>query len=293
MRKERGISLMNKNFKLFINILIGTLLFCFGLNFFITPFGIYAGGVMGFSQIIRTLLITIGIEFHFEISGAINLFLNIPLMFLAYKSISKRFFCFTALSIILQSLLFAIIPIPSIPIVSDTLTSLIVGACITGLGIGMVLRASASSGGIDILGVYFIHKFHNFSVGKFTNIVNGVLFSICMIIFDVEVAIFSIIYTVIFSFVVDKIHYQNISMTAMIFTKKPEMRHSILHDLRRGVTYWEGHGAYTGEGTYILVTAVSKYEVNTLRNMVNEFDEQAFIIFSEGLSISGNFEKHL
>lgn len=284
---------MSKNMKLTISVIVGTFLFCFGLNVFVTPYGLYAGGVVGLSQIIRTLLDNAGLGFEFEISGYINMMFNIPLMFLAYKSISKRFFMLTSVSLVSQSLFFMIIPIPSAPIISEMLTSIIVGATICGFGIGHVLRSSASAGGTDIVSFYCISKFHNFSVGKLTIGINAVLFAICMILFDAEVAIYSIINTVIFSFVVDKIHYQNISMTAMIFTKKPEIRHAILHELRRGVTYWQGHGAYTDEGTYILVTAVSKYEVNTLRSMVKAVDENAFIIFSEGLSISGNFEKHL
>ncbi len=284
---------MNKNFNMFMIITGGTFLFCYGLNVFVTPFGLYTGGIVGISQIIRTLLESFGYVFDFEISGYINMMFNIPLMILAYKYISKNFFFSTILSLVLQTVFFALIPIPSVPIIDDILTSLIVGACICGLGIGSVLRASGSSGGLDIIGVYFIQHIQNFSIGKLTMGVNIVLFTGCMLLFDVQIAIYSIINAVIFGFVVDKIHYQNISMTAMIFTKKPEIRNTILHDLRRGVTYWEGHGAYTGEGTYILVTAVSKYEVNILKSMVKDIDKNAFIIFSEGLSISGNFEKKL
>ncbi len=284
---------MNKNTKSLLMVIVGTFLFCFGLNMFITPFALYAGGVVGLSQIIRSLMEQVGILFPFEISGYINMMFNIPLMILAYKSISKRFFFLTIISLVLQTAFFASIPIPSDPIVADTLTSIIVGAAISGLGVGVILRSSGCAGGIDILGVYFIHKIHGFSVGKLSIVINSVLFSACMILFDVETAIYSIINTVIFSFVVDRVHYQNIGVTAMIFTKKPEIRHSIIKDLVRGVTYWKGHGAYTESQTYILVTAVSKYEVNLLKAMVKKVDKDAFIIFSEGLSISGNFEKHL
>lgn len=282
-KKQRGIAL----------VVGGTFLFCLGLNLFITPMNLYTGGVVGLSQMLRTILGEYGIHFSGEVSGYINMLFNIPLLILAYKSISRRFFILTVLSIGLQTILFPIIPIPKTPIIDDILTSVLVGGIISGFGIGLVLRSSGSAGGTDILGVYLIHRFVHFSVGKLSIMVNIVLFSVCMLLFDVEIAIYSILNTVIFGFVVDKVHYQNISMTAMIFTKKLSIQDYIMVDLHRGVTYWKGCGAYTNQDTYVLVTAISKYEVNTLRAQVKKEDPNAFIIFSEGLSVSGNFEKHL
>ena len=61
----------------------------------------------------------------------------------------------------------------------------------------------------------------------------------------------------------------------------------------RGVTCWEGKGAYTGENTSILITVISKYEINQLRKIVLDRDPKAFIIFNEGMNVIGNFEKRL
>ena len=63
--------------------------------------------------------------------------------------------------------------------------------------------------------------------------------------------------------------------------------------MHRGVTYWKGAGAYTNDETYILVTAISKYEVPQIKKIVKDIDPKAFMIFNEGMSISGNFEKRL
>lgn len=93
--------------------------------------------------------------------------------------------------------------------------------------------------------------------------------------------------------VVDKTHYQNINMTAMIFTKEEEVQESIMKEMGRGVTYWKGAGAYTKTDTHILVTVISKYEVTQLKKIIYKIDPRAFVIFNEGMSISGNFEKRL
>ena len=74
-------------------IIIGALLFCFGINTFISPLGLYNGGVVGISQIIRTIVVEyIPVLKNFEIAGVINFIINIPLLLIAYKSISKKFF---------------------------------------------------------------------------------------------------------------------------------------------------------------------------------------------------------
>ena len=91
----------------------------------------------------------------------------------------------------------------------------------------------------------------------------------------------------------DKVHYQNINMTVMIFTKQDGIQKRINEEMRRGVTYWKGAGAYTQEDTFVLVTAISKYEVATLKRIIHSIDPKAFVIFQEGMSISGNFEKRL
>ena len=66
-----------------------------------------------------------------------------------------------------------------------------------------------------------------------------------------------------------------------------------MKEMGRGVTCWNGQGAYTGEESKILVTVISKYEINQLKRIVLEKDPKAFIIFNEGLNVTGNFEKRL
>lgn len=61
----------------------------------------------------------------------------------------------------------------------------------------------------------------------------------------------------------------------------------------RGVTCWKGYGAYTGEDTLVLVTVISKYEINQLKKIVYDIDDKAFVIFNEGMNVTGNFEKRL
>ena len=283
-----------KKIKQYGIIIIGAFLFCLGVNLFISPLGLYNGGVVGISQIIRTIIVDYFPSVkNFEIAGIINFIINIPLLLIAYKSISKKFFIRTVVSVISQTIVFTVITIPSTAIIDDPLAACLIGGIITGAGIGITLKAGGSGGGIDILGVYFTKKYKNFSVGKLGIIINAIIYGICAILFELPTAIYSVIYTTFFSMIVDKIHYQNINTTAMIFTKMENIECGIMKEMGRGVTCWNGQGAYTGEESKILVTVISKYEINQLKRIVLEKDPKAFIIFNEGLNVTGNFEKRL
>lgn len=276
-------------------LVFGTFLFCLGVNFFVVPLDLYNGGIIGIAQIIRTLLmesLPFSIPSGFDIAGILNFVINLPLLFLAYRSISKSFFVKTLLSVGLQTLFLSIIPVLKQPIIDDVLASCLIAGLLCGFGIGVCLRSGGSGGGLDILGVYYTKNFSG-SVGKLSLIVNAFVFGVCAWLFQIETAIFSILYMVFMTMVMDRVHYQNINVTMMIFTKNEKVKKVIMETTGRGVTYWEGAGAYTDEKTNILMTAVNKYEAPQIKKLIMDMDPQAFIIFNEGLHISGNFEKRI
>lgn len=278
----------------YLMIIIGSALFAASINLFVVPVNLYNGGIVGLAQIIRTVLTSrLNLNFNFDIAGVINFLFNIPLFILAYRSLSRKFFLGTLLSLITQTICFSLIPIPVVPILEDVLASLIIGAIVGALGVGMTLVHGASGGGTDILGVYAALHWKSFSVGKLQLSFNALIYCLCAFLFDLPIAIYSIIYAAVYSFVLDKVHLQNIEMSLMIFTKNPEIKTKILKDFVRGVTYWKGLGAYTQTETEVLVTIVSKDEVNELRRMITQMDPKAFIIVNEGLQITGNFIKRL
>lgn len=274
--------------------LFGCILFAAGVNLFITPLALYNGGFMGIAQLIRTFLTSV-LHLSFgrtDISGIIYFILNLPLVFLAWK-MGRRFFFRTMITIAVQTAALTVIPIPKSPIIEDYLTACIIGGLIAGLGSGFVLRGGSSGGGQDILGLYFTKKFRNFSVGKMSLIINIFVYGICLCLFNLEIVIYSLIYGVVYSAACDRVHIQNINMSVMIFTKKPGISKVIMEKTGRGVTNWDGAGAYTNQTSYILFVMISKYEVNQLKHIVKSIDPNAFMIFTEGCSVDGNFEKRL
>lgn len=279
----------------YVTCLCGAILFSFGINVLVAPLGLYNGGFVGMGQLIKTILERyMGLSIQaVDMAGVFYFVLNVPLFFLAYRSMSKAFFFKTIFVVVLQTVLLAVIPAPKELIIEDMLTACLIGGMIVGVGAGLILRAGSSGGGQDILGVYFSKKISGFSVGKLTILINVFVYGVCALLFDISVVIYSLIYTVVMSLIIDKVHAQNVTATAMIFTKKKGLATHILNQMKRGVTIWDGKGGYTKAETEVLLSVISQYEIQELRKLVEDFDQDAFVIISEGDKIYGNYEKRL
>ena len=274
----------------------GNLIYCLGFNLLIVPMGFYSGGFMGVSQL-AGLFLTQGLHLPIppeaNITGIIYFAINIPLLYLGYRMLGKEFAVKTLIMTGMMSAFLVVIPIPKVPYVEDYLTACIIGGIVCGLGSGLVLRGRSSAGGQDIIGLCCAKKFPNFSVGKVTIIMNIFVYGVCMFLFDIQIVIYSLIYATVLSVAVDRVHIQNINMSVMIFTKKVGISKAIMEQTGRGVTNWDGEGAYTNRTSYILFVLISKYEVAQLKRIVRNLDPNAFMIFTEGCSVEGNFEKRL
>lgn len=277
--------------------IVGSFIYSFGMNFFVTPAGLYSGGFLGVGQIIRTLLVqTFGLDFGgMDIAGIIYFGLNIPVYLLAFRSISKHFALKSLLCTVCNTIFLSILVPPAEPILYDVLASSILGGMIAGAGIGLMLYDGGSSGGTDILGVYFTQKKPGFSVGKANLTFNLLVYGACLLLFNVQVAIYSIIYSVFCSLIVDRLHQQNIAVMAWIFTKRKDdaLQEYVTNTLHRGVTYWNGTGAYEHSDTRILCVCLSKYELEELRHAMHTLDPHAFMTVDEGVRIHGNYKNRI
>lgn len=274
----------------------GAFLFAAGINLVITPLGLYNGGFMGVAQLLRTFLVEfLNLSFlgQIDIAGIIYFIINVPLLYLAWKLMGRGFFIRSIVTITVQTAFLTVIPIPKTAPIEDVLTACIIGGLIAGAGVGMILRGGSSGGGQDIVGMICTKKFPDFSVGKIGILMNVTVYAVCAFMFDIQIVVYSVIYATVLGLATDRIHVQNINMSVMIFTKKQGISKAIIERMGRGVTNWDGQGAYTNETSYILYVMISKYEENRIKRIVQEIDPSAFMIFSEGSRVVGNFKKRL
>lgn len=274
-------------------IIAGCFLYAFGMNAFIVPFGLYTGGGVGISQIITYFLEKFLLSGRLNLYGIVNLFVNIPLLFLAWKSMGRTFFFKTLFGAGMISVFMSVLPVIQPPLLEDCLASSIVGGVMSGIGVGLVLTAGGCGGGVDIVAVWAAKRFKNASVGKISLAVNVVIYAFLLLMFDSQIVIYSLIQMVFFTILMDKVHYQNINVRLMIFTKQDGIDQRILEQTGRGVTEWTGVGAYTKEDTHIMISCINKYEMNEFMEIIHGIDPSAFVIVDEGVYVTGNFEKRI
>lgn len=275
----------------------GELICAVALNLFIVPLGLYTGGLMGLCQLLRTMLQTYaGLNLGpYDVAGILYFLLNIPILLFAYKTLGRSLVARTLICTVSYSLFYSLIPIPSVPVVDDFLTACLLGGILTGVGSGIVLTCGGSSGGLDVVGLCLSKRGSQITVGKFSLSFNAFLYTACLFLFSAEVAIYSIIYNFFSAMVLDRMHQQNVTVQAMIFTREDEtaLAQFIIEKLGRSVTYWNGVGAYTGEQVHVLCVCLSKYEIEELIHTVRTIDPRAFLVVEEGVRVFGNFPRKL
>ncbi|MBQ0005563.1 MAG: YitT family protein [Clostridiales bacterium] len=291
--KANGLLKNNKlTEKIFLTI-VGNLIYAAGNNVCITPLHLYSGGFTGVTQLIRIFLLQVLHlqENGFSYTGIIYFCINAPFFIIAYKVMGKKFLATTVVSIVMSSAFLSLIPIPVVPIIEDPMLASIIGGLGSGIGAGMVLRAGSSQGGQDLLGVCLAKTHPDFKVGTIGIIISICIYTICLVVYDVQTVLYSMIFAVVTGLAIDKVHIQNIKLEALIITKNEGIAAAIMEELRRGVTYWEGTGAYTKQDANILVTVISKYEEPLLKEIVGRVDPNAFVVITDNARVIGNFEK--
>ena len=274
---------------------LGGLLHSLGVNLFIVPLGLYNGGLMGYCQLIRTLLFEyLHISFSFDIAGILYFLVNIPIMIIAWIKLDKKFVFRALINIAVITFFLSVIPTKAL-IPGDIITNCLVGGVLSGIGTGLALWAATPGGGTDLIGLMMIKKNGRASVGRVNLLVDVLLYLICLALFNIETAIYSVVYSAICTFVTDKLHQQNINVQAIVVTDQPsdEMQKALILELNRGVTKLPAEGGYSGKAKTAFLIVISKYEVSELISIVSEYDKNAFVTFNEGTRIFGNFEKRL
>ena len=291
---------MKKLFKWNYNEIIiatfGLFLYCLSIKLFIIPNNLYNGGIMGLSQVIRTLILkAISLEIGFDIASIIYYIINIPLFIIAYKKMGKNFVIRTIYCVSISTLFLIIIPDINNPLTDNLLTNILIGGCLCGFGTGLAFSVGASSGGTDIIGMVLTKKSNRITVGRFGLSFNVVVYSASALIGGIETMIYSILYSVFDSMVLDSMHDRNICSINIIFSKEHPKKiiDYIKDELERDATYFEAKGGYDNSMTYVTYTVLSKYEKSRLEHFIKDNKLNTFVVSEDRVSVLGNFEKKL
>ncbi|OIK14074.1 YitT family protein [Bacillus sp. MUM 13] len=267
-------------YKIF-NIILGSVIVGVAYNLFLIPHQILSSGLSG-------IAIMLGIITPFN-TGILNFLLNLPLLILGWFKLGKQFILFTILSVMVLSVSLYLIPVHAIS--HEPILSSLFGGVITGIGIGLIFRASGSSGGFDIVAMLLTKK-RDFPLGALISAMNGIVVIASGFVFNWDAALNTMVAIFATGKVIDTIHTNHIKLTLMIVTKKgEEMKGKLLSNLYRGITVIDGEGAYTGEGQKILMVVITRYQLTDVKTMINDVDGKAFVNITETAEVMGSFHR--
>lgn len=262
---------------------IGCAAFALGLDLFLIPGGMNAGGLSGLAMVFVHLT-------KLGSVGMITALLNVPLFVLAGLKIGKKFFWGSLLGMVLSSLfidLFAYIPAPTV----EPLLAAVYGGLICGIGLGFVFLAGVSTGGSDIIIRLLKQKWRHMQIGVISICFDACVAVLTAIVYrNLNAALYSGIAIFIVGKIIDVVVYSfDYSKVALIITGEYEKVAQVISDkLERGATYLHGEGTYSRKATKVVLTAVKKQQVADLKELVVEIDPNAFIIVQEAHQVLGD-----
>jgi uncharacterized membrane-anchored protein YitT (DUF2179 family) len=273
-----------------ILVLIGAFIMSAGIVYFISPYKFVPGGVYGISIVLHHL-------FGLPI-GIMALSLDIPLTLLGIKILGPRFGWKTVLGFISLAVFVDLLGYfqGNTPLVEgDPLLSAIFGGVLLGIGLGLVFKSKASSGGTDIVAM-ILGKYTKMSLGQLIIYVDSVIVLIGLFAFkDWTIPLYSWIIIYITGKVVDLILEGSTFEKSLfiISDKYDEIKTKIIEDIKRSGTLISGTGLYSDNNKQIIFTVVTRRELAMLKEYIQEVDPNAFVAVMNAHEILGNGFKSL
>lgn len=275
---------MKKHIYETIIIIIGNFILALGICAFITPAGLISGGASGIGIAIKALT---GINISYTVYA-----INIVMFIIGYYYLGKKFAAGTLLSTFLYPTFLAILErIPGLWQITDDalLSTLYAGLCV-GLGLGLVLRVGASTGGMDIPPL-LVNKKTGISVAWLINIFDCfiLLFQVIFCPITIEQVLYGVTVVIITTIVMDQVMMlgETKVQVTIISPKWQEIRRIVFEDINRGCTLLNITTGYRQKNQYAVMAVVSKRELHVLNDMILQIDPTAFIISNATHSVRG------
>ena len=254
------------------------------LNLFLVPNHFFDGGVTGLSLLIHEL-------YHFNLAAVI-IILNLPLIFISYFSIGKRFAWRTLACVVLLGITLLIIP--HHPITDDKFLISIMGGAFLGIGVGLIMRTGAALDGIEVLAVYTLKR-TSFTISEIILGINIVIFGMAALKFGLPTSLYSVVTyftaTRCIDYVVEGL--QAFTGVTIVSSQSDAVKYQIVNKMGKGITVYKGERGFL-PGKYeissdcdIIFTVISRLEMRKLKNMVYDVDPKAFIFASTIKEASG------
>lgn len=270
-----------KTAKRYLIITLAAFVYAAGVSLFTDPNNMAPGGVTGISIILSRV---------FPIStGTFIMLINVPILFFAVWKFGISLTLSTIYATALISL-FTNVLAPYGPATEDILLAALVGGTFTAVSIGVILRAGATTGGMDIIVKALRLRFPHLKTGKIFFITDALVVTLSGIVFrDLNAALYAAISTICTSTVMDIVLYgrDEAKLLFIISSRAENIAERLLRDVDIGVTYIKGQGAYSGDEKRVIMCVVKKPISPRAEEIVKEEDPNSFMIITSATEVFG------
>lgn len=276
----------NKVFQDMLLIILGSGLTALPVKCIYDPLDMVTGGFSGLAIIIKALtswFVDGGIPL-----GVTSFVLNVPIFIAAYIKKGKAFVGKSFIAMILLSVWLVIIP-PLDLAEGDFVIGTILGGCLMGLGIGLVLRANCTTGGTDMLAVLIHSKWKQFSVVRLIQIIDALIVVSGLYLFGWKSGLYAI-FSIAVATKVSDITLEGLDVSRAVYILSDETQQIsdvILSEMDRGVTGIQAKGMYTKNEKCMLLCVVSRKQIVWLKETVMAIDPKAFLIICDAREVWG------
>ena len=270
-----------KLLKKYIIITVAAFVYAAAISLFIDPNNMAPGGVTGIAIILNRLIPVS--------TGTLILFLNIPIFIFAIWKFGIRFTISTIYATALVSIFTNILGI--FPAATyDRLLAALAGGILQAVSMGVIFRAGATTGGMDIIVKALRLRLPHLKTGILFFITDAIVVTLSGIIFrDINAALYAAITATCTSFTMDIVLYgrDEAKLLYIISDRPDEITARILKELDIGLTQISGRGAYSGNEKQVLMCAMKKTVFPHVESIVREEDPDSFMIVTSASEIFG------
>lgn len=274
-----------KKIKEYFQIIAGATVMALGLDAFLLPNTIAAGGISGIAAILEY---SMGLKPSLVILG-----LNIPLFLSAFRFMGKDFLLKSMVGTLTLSIMTDLLS--GMPSITDSLLiATISGGALVGCGVGIAMKSGGTTGGTEIAALLMKKLLPSLSTGRLLMLVDGVIITVSVLVTkNFDLGVYALIALVISTKIVDYIlEGGDFAKGVLIVTKEwDKVSKELMTGLVRGVTGIESTGMYTGKNMKTLLCVVKRNEVTKLKKIVINIDENAFFILFDAREVWGNFRR--
>ena len=262
-----------------ILIATGSMVFVLGLNSILVPHRMIAGGLTGAAILLNNF------QPRLEI-GWCYLLLNLPLVWLGWRRIGRRFMLLTVFGMVFFSLAAVWIKPPALAI-QDPLLALLAAGVVCGLGAGLVLRSNGSAGGLDILSVYLKQRL-GFSIGAVGFALNGLILAAGSWIYSLEAALYSALFLFVCSRVVDAViaGINPPRVMLVISDRAASVGMALMRQTNCRITFLKGVGGYSRGDKKIIYSVAPLMDIPRLKACVLKEDPTAFVVVNAACEVT-------